>query len=142
MENLSIARTLIPLCSSLATLLFRTLLLLRLLQVLLVASGDMQLWLQVSSLIVQALPVRDYVTRVLQLYETSRHLSGESTQYFEKYRGTPPISIAILLQTYSPFLVESRSFTANLYHNMLPIRIAILFQKYWGQGWLEHPQTL
>ena len=49
---------------------------------------------------------------------------------FEKYRGTPPISIAILLQKYTLLLAESSIYTTNLYHDTPPICIAILLQKY------------
>ena len=59
---------------------------------------------------------------------------------FEKYRDTPPISIAILLQEYALLLAESSIYTTNLYHDTPPICIAILLQKYQGQGSLEHSQ--
>ena len=49
---------------------------------------------------------------------------------FEKYRDTPPIFIAILLQKYALFVAESSMYTANLYHDMAPICISILFQEY------------
>ena len=49
---------------------------------------------------------------------------------FEKYRDTPPISIAILLQKYALLLVESSIYNTNLYHDTPPICIAILLQKY------------
>ena len=49
---------------------------------------------------------------------------------FEKYRDTPPISIAILLQKYALRLAESSIYTTNLYHDMPPISIAILLRKY------------
>ena len=49
---------------------------------------------------------------------------------FEKYRDTPPISIAILLQKYALLLAESSIYTTNLYHATPPICIAILLQKY------------
>ena len=49
---------------------------------------------------------------------------------FEKYRDTPPISIAILLQKHALFLAESSIYTTNLYHDTPPICIAILLQKY------------
>ena len=49
---------------------------------------------------------------------------------FEKYRDTPPISIAILLQKYALLLAESSIYTTNLYHDTPPICIAILLQKY------------
>ena len=49
---------------------------------------------------------------------------------FEKYRDTPPISIAILLQKYALLLAESSIYTTNLYHDTAPICIAILLQKY------------
>ena len=50
---------------------------------------------------------------------------------FDKYRDTPPISIAILLQKYAAlFLAESNIYTTNLYHDTPPICIAILLQKY------------
>ena len=49
---------------------------------------------------------------------------------FEKYRDTPPISIAILLQKYVPLLAESSIYTTNLYRDTPPICIAILLQKY------------
>ena len=47
----------------------------------------------------------------------------------EKYRDTPPISIAILLQKYALPLAESSIYTTNLYHDTPPICIAILLQK-------------
>ena len=49
---------------------------------------------------------------------------------FEKYRDTPPTSIAILLQKYALFLAESCIYTTNLYHDTPHICIAILLQKY------------
>ena len=49
---------------------------------------------------------------------------------FEKYRNTPPISIAILLQEYALLLAGSSIYTTNLYHDTPPICIAILLQKY------------
>ena len=61
---------------------------------------------------------------------------------FEKYRDTPPISIAILLQKYALFLEESSIYTTNLHHDTPPICITILLQKYQRQGSLEHPQKL
>ena len=48
---------------------------------------------------------------------------------FQKYRDTPPISIAILLQKYAHRLAES-SIDTNLYHDTPPICIAMLVQKY------------
>ena len=39
---------------------------------------------------------------------------------FEKYRDTPPISIAILLHKYALLLAESSIYTTNLYHDMPP----------------------
>ena len=72
------------------------------------------------------------------------YLSGKSNtpdpDTLEKHRETPPISIAILLQTYALLLAESSVYTTNSYHNMPPTCMAILLQKYWGQGSLEHPQ--
>ena len=59
---------------------------------------------------------------------------------FEKYRDTPPISIAILLHKYALLLAESSIYTTNLYHDTPPICIAILLQKCWGQGSLRHSQ--
>ena len=49
---------------------------------------------------------------------------------FEKYRDTPPISIATLLQKYAHILAHSRAYTTKLYHDMPPICIAMLLQKY------------
>ena len=49
---------------------------------------------------------------------------------FEKYRDTPPISIAILLQKYALLLAESSIYATNLYHNTTPICVTILLQKY------------
>ena len=49
---------------------------------------------------------------------------------FEKYRDTPPISIAILLQKYALLLAESSIYTTNLYHDTPPICISMLLQKY------------
>ena len=48
----------------------------------------------------------------------------------EKYRDTPPISIAILLKQYALPLTESSIDTTNFYHDMPRICIAILLQKY------------
>ena len=59
---------------------------------------------------------------------------------FEKYRDTPPISIAIFLQKYALLLAEVSIYTTNLYHDMAPICIAMLLQKHSGQESLEHPQ--
>ena len=56
---------------------------------------------------------------------------------FEKYRDTPPISIAILLQKYA-FLAESNIYNTNLYHDLPPICIAKTFAEVWGQGSLPH----
>ena len=39
---------------------------------------------------------------------------------FQKYRDTPPISIAILLQKYALRLAESSTYTVNLYHDTAP----------------------
>ena len=39
---------------------------------------------------------------------------------FEKYRNTPPTSIAILLQKYAFLLAESSICTTNLYHDAAP----------------------
>ena len=61
---------------------------------------------------------------------------------FEKYRDTPPISIAILLQKYALFLAESSIYTTNVYHDTPPICIAMLLQEYKGQGSLEHSQFM
>ena len=58
-----------------------------------------------------------------------RHINPD-TDIFEKYRDTPPISIAILLQKHALPLAESSTYTTNLYHDMPPICIAILLQKY------------
>ena len=60
----------------------------------------------------------------------------------EKYRDTPPISIATLLQKYALHLAESSIYATNLYHDTPPICIAIPLQKYWGQGSLEHPRII
>ena len=57
---------------------------------------------------------------------------------FKKYRDTPPICIAILLQKYALSLAETSIYTTNLYHDTAPMSIAILLQKYSGQGSLEH----
>ena len=62
--------------------------------------------------------------------EIRRVKSTPDPDTFEKYRDTPPISIAILLQRYALFLAESRIYTTSLYHNTAPICIAILLQKY------------
>ena len=59
---------------------------------------------------------------------------------FEKYRDTPPISVAILWEKYALLLAQSSTNTANLYHHTLPLCIAILLLKYQGQGSLEHSQ--
>ena len=50
---------------------------------------------------------------------------------FEKYRDTPPICIAMLLQRYALFLAESSVYTTNLYHDTTRISVAILVQKYY-----------
>ena len=50
--------------------------------------------------------------------------------------------IAVVLQKYAlPLLVGSSLYTTPLYHDTPPIRIVMLLLKYWGQGWLEHPQA-
>ena len=59
-----------------------------------------------------------------------RVTSTPDPDIFEKYRDTPPISIAILLQTYVLPLAESSIYTTNLYHDTPRICIAILLQKY------------
>ena len=53
---------------------------------------------------------------------TIRKMKSKSdTDTFEKYRDTPPISIAILLQKYALLLAESSIYTTNLYHDTPPI---------------------
>ena len=62
---------------------------------------------------------------------------GQSTpdpDTFEKYRDTPPISIAIFLQKYALLSVESSIYTPNLYHDTPPICIGILLQNALGSG--------
>ena len=49
---------------------------------------------------------------------------------FEKYRDTPPISIAILLQKYALLLAESSIYTTNLDHSTPPICFVTLLQKH------------
>ena len=56
---------------------------------------------------------------------TRRVRSTPYPETFEKYRDTPPISIAILLQKYALLLAESRIDTTNLYHDTVPVCIAI-----------------
>ena len=59
-----------------------------------------------------------------------KRISGESHRpTYEKYRDTPPISIAILLQKHALLLAKSSIYTTNLYHDTAPICIAILLQK-------------
>ena len=60
---------------------------------------------------------------------------------YEKYRGTPPISIAIVLQKYALFLPESLIviYTTSLCHDMAPLCIPIFLQKYEDQGAFEQP---
>ena len=59
-----------------------------------------------------------------------RATSTPDPDTFEKYRCTPPISIAILLQKYALLLAESGIYTTNLYHDTPPICIAVLLQKH------------
>ena len=59
-----------------------------------------------------------------------RATSTPDPDTFEKYRDTPPISIAILLQKYALLWAESSIYTTNLYHDTAPICIAILLRKY------------
>ena len=55
---------------------------------------------------------------------------GSRPRNFERYRDTPLISIAVLLQKHALLLSELSIYTTNLYHNTVPISIAILLQKY------------
>ena len=59
---------------------------------------------------------------------------------FEKYRDTPPMSIAVLLQRYALLLAKTSIYTTNLSHDTPSICTAILLRKYYGQKSLEHPQ--
>ena len=59
-----------------------------------------------------------------------RVTSTPDPDIFEKYRDTPPVSIAILLRKYALPLAESSIYTTNLYRDTPPICIAILLQKY------------
>ena len=72
--------------------------------------------------------------------EIGRITSTPDPDTFEKYRDTPLISIAILLQSYALLLAESSTFAAKFYHDTPPICIAMFLQKYWRQGSLEHSQ--
>ena len=72
---------------------------------------------------------------VMQAYFQESSIDPDT---FEKYRDTPPISIAILLQKYALLLAESSMYTTNLYHDTPPICIATLLQKH--RGSLEHSQ--
>ena len=90
-----------------------------------------------------AFPIRTRPSRfVFCLSILQESHSTPDPDAFEKRRDTPPISIAILSQKHALLLAESSVYTANLYHNTAPICIAILLQKYEGQGSLEHPQVL
>ena len=48
----------------------------------------------------------------------------------EKYRDTPPISIAMLVQKYALLLTESSIYTTHMYHDRVPIWAAMLLQNY------------
>ena len=68
-------------------------------------------------------------------WKTTLFKSGESNRpltptHAKKYRGTPPISMAILLQMYALPVSESSVYATNLYHDTPPICIAILLRKY------------
>ena len=64
--------------------------------------------------------------------------SAPDPDTFQKYRDTPPTSIAILLHMYALLLAESSTYTTNLYHDTALICIAILLENYSGHGSLEH----
>ena len=80
-------------------------------------------------------PFRGWLTGVMTVMSlfilpcVRRDQSTPDPNTFEKYRDTPPISIAILLQKYA-LLSESCIYTTNSYHDTAPICIAILLQKY------------
>ena len=74
--------------------------------------------------------LRHNLARVLCVSPVGRVQSTPDPETFEKYRDTPPISIAILLQKDAPLLAESSINTTNLYYDTAPISIAILLQKY------------
>ena len=71
-----------------------------------------------------------YTPNPLPKPKLGRVKSTPDPDTFEKYRDTPPISIAILLQKYALFSAESSIYAANLYHDTAPIYIAALLQKY------------
>ena len=78
---------------------------------------------------------------IVLIKNTQENQTSPDLCTFEKYRDSPPISSAMLLQKYALLLAESSIYTTNLYHDAPPICIAMLLQKYWGQGLLEHPQN-
>ena len=61
---------------------------------------------------------------------------------FEKFRDAPPVFMAMILSKYALLFAESSINTTSLHHNTAPLCIAMLLQKYEGQGSLEHPQSL
>ena len=67
------------------------------------------------------------------------HINDTNT--FEKYRDTPPISIAILWQKYALLLAESSTNTTSLYHDTPPICIAILFRSIRVRGRWNTPNA-
>ena len=85
---------------------------------------------------------RMVLVRFEVLGQLRRVRSTPDPNTFEKYRNTPPSSIAILLQKYALLLPESGICTTNLYcDTAAPICIAILSQKCQVQGSLEHHQV-
>ena len=59
---------------------------------------------------------------------------------FEKYRDTPPISSAMLLQKYILFLAESGMYTTTLHHNTPLICIAIFCRSIRVKGCWNTPK--
>ena len=80
----------------------------------------------------ESVPISPQKARIaLEKAPTIRRVkSTPDPDTFGKYRDTPPICIAILLQKYALFLAERSIYTTNLYHDTAPICIAILLQKY------------
>ena len=83
---------------------------------------------------------RIYIPRYCRKFQESQ--IDPWPRHFRKVLRYTSISIAILLQKYALFLAERSIYTTNLYHDTPPISIAILLQKYWGQGLLEHPPKI
>ena len=61
---------------------------------------------------------------------------------FEKYRDTPPISVAILSPKYALLLADNCICTSNVYHNTPPICIAMLCRNIGVRGRWNTPNPL